>query len=398
MEVCLLDANKKFSEDEQALIDFVLDIGCLDSLSDWTSKINLFDILKVSRTEIRHSNLLSWLLNPNDNHGFGDKIIQGFIQYVATSFNADVDVFDTLLMDCHDFTIRREWKHIDILAVSTEKKFVLCIENKIDSIEHDNQLRRYRSIIDETYPAFKIMYLFVSPDGSESSDPEYWCPMGYHDVLDIVENARTKVKLLPDVALLIDNYVEMLRRNIVGDERLGRICAEIYAKHQKALDLIFENKPDRASDIAGIFRQWAIEKTEKGEIDIVLDKCNKKYTRFMTKTMSEILPDAEEALSGWKTKNYYFYEITTNEEGAEFFIQLAISSMYIPNHLKVMCERINALYSSRRQKEWRLHFSTKSTKIGEEIAEEKIYDQLDKKLDEVKAFEQRLKAQLEQAQ
>lgn len=250
-------------DNAKALKDLLLDIECLDPLSEWTSKFNLFDILKITRTEIRHSNMLSWLLNPNENHGLGDSIIRGFIHYVVTSFSEAADVFDTLLMDCHDFVIQREWRNIDVLAVSIDEKFVLCIENKIDSAEHDDQLNRYRKIVEEVYPDYKKMYIFLSPEGTESSDPEFWCSMSYQNVLGIIENARKKVKLLPDAALLIDNYVETIRRDIVGDEKLAQICAEIYAKHQKALDLIFENRPDRASDLGDIIKAWATAKTEK---------------------------------------------------------------------------------------------------------------------------------------
>lgn len=342
--------------------------------------------------------MLSWLLNPNENHGLNDSIIRGFIQYMVTSFSEGVDVFDILLMDCHDFIIQREWKCIDILAVSMEAKFVLCIENKIDSTEHDDQLSRYRSNVEETYPDYKKMYIYLSPDGAEPSDVEYWCSMSYQDVLDIIENARRKVKLLPDAEFLINNYVETIRRDIVGDERLSQICTEIYAKHQKALDLIFENKPDRASAIAEIFRKWAIEKNTAGELEVALDKCSKTYTRFMTKDMSDLLPDAEEVKSAWKTKNYYFYELC-NIGGNELYIQLVFNSRNIPDNLKTMCERINQYYPARMRKtewQWRIPFSTKKSKIEEEISEEKIYEQLDRKLEDVKSFEKRLMGLLEQ--
>ena len=394
-----MDAKATFNEDERALRDFLLDIGCLDPLMQWTGKLNLFDILKIARTEIRHSNTLAWLLNPNENHGLGDRILQGFIRYVVTEFDTELDVLETLMMDCYDFLIQREWKHIDILALSTEKKFLICIENKIDSAEHTNQLTRYRSVIEETYPDFKKLFVFLTPDGTESTDPEHWCPMSYQDLLTIVESARSKVKLIPDVALLIDNYTEIIRRNIVGDEKLAQICAEIYAKHQRALDLIFEHKPDRASDVAEIFKKWAVKKTEQGEINVVLDKCTKTCTRFLTKTMSEILPDAEEALSGWNTKNYYFYEII-NDGGNRYYMQLAVSSQNIPEHLRVMCDRINALHPSKRRKEnwkWRTHFSTRRIHVDEELSEEEIFAQLDKFLENIKSFERNLKARLEQA-
>jgi hypothetical protein len=390
--------NNSCSEEELALKDFLLDIDCLDPLAEWTRRLNMFDILKITRTEIRHSNILSWLLNPNENHGLSDNCIKGIIQFVVTSYNVDLDVFETLLMDCHNFIVQREWRNIDILMISPEEKFLICIENKIDTGEHDNQLIKYRKIVDDTYPDYKKIYIYLSPEGSEPSDIEFWYPMGYQDLLDIIENARNKVKLLPDAELMINNYIEAIRRDIVGDERLIKICSEIYAKHQKALDLIFENKPDRAFEVAEIFRKWAIEKTEKGEIEVVLDKCTKTYTRFKTKFMSELLPDAKEARSGWNAKNHYFYELK-NIGGNEFMIQLVLSSRNISDELLAVCERINTYFPSRQQKVtwlWRTPFSTKKSKIGDEVSEEKIFEQLDKKIDELKAFESELRIILEQ--
>lgn len=387
-------------DDATAIKEFLLDIECLEPLNEWTNSFNLFDILKITRTEIRHSNMLSWLLNPNENHGLGDGIIKGFIQYVVSSYY-DVDdpsIFDILLMDCHDFIIQREWHNIDLLAYSTSMKFVLCIENKIGTGEHDNQLNRYKSIVEEAYLNYKTMYIFLSPEGIESSDPDNWYAMSYEEVLDIVEVERNRRKLNSDVALLIDNYIQTLRRDIVGDENLVKICAEIYAKHQKALDLIFENKPDKASGVAAIFMEWAKEKTKTGEIEVVIDKCVKGYIRFKTSYMSELLPDAAEPLSGWKTANYYFYEIR-NLAGDEFFMQLALSGKDIPDDLRETCDRINDLYPTKQQKEnwqWRTPYITKHSKVDEEMPKERIFEQLDKKLEDIKKFEEKLKSQLEE--
>ena len=381
------------TDNVKALKDFLLDIECLDPLAEWTSKFNLFDILKITKTEIRHSNMLSWLLNPNENHGLSDSIIRGFIQYVATNFAEDMDVFDTLLMDCHDFTLQREWHNIDLLAVSTNEKFVLCIENKIYSGEHDNQLNRYRKIVEDTYPDFDKMYIFLSPDGIEASEPDYWCAMSYQEVLSIIENARKKVKLLPDVELLINNYVEAIRRDIVGDERLVQICNEIYAKHKKALDLIFENRPDRASEVADIMKAWAVKKTESGEIEVVLEKCSKSFIRFKTKVMSSILPDSEEANSDWNTKNHYFYEIR-NMDGTGFTMYLSLNARNITEEQRNICDKINEHFPSKQQKvnwQWRKPFGTRQAKLDEELVEEKIFEQLDKKFEELMSFEEKLK-------
>lgn len=379
--------------DEDALKNFLLDIDCLDQLDEWTGKFNMFDILKITRAEIRHSNLLAWLLTPNENHGLNDSIIKAFIQFAITNFaNDNDDIFDTLLMDFRSFNILREWHHIDILAISEKENFILCIENKIDTGEHSNQLARYQKVLEETYPEYKKIFILLSPTGIESSIPDVWISMSYNEVINIIESACKKIKLLPEAEMLINNYIQTIRRDIVGDERLAKICEEIYYKHKRALDLIFDNKPDRASDVAEYFRNWGKQKTKDGEMEIVLDKCNKTYTRFKTSIMSSILPDAEEALSGWNTKNHYFYELINNG-GSDFFIQIAFSSKNIPDDLREICDEINVYYPSRQQKEnwqWRVHFKTKSSKIDLETSEEKIYEMLDKKFEEVKIFEKSL--------
>ena len=119
--------NAVSKDDLSALKAFLLDIDCLDRLSNWTNKFNVFDVLKISRAEIRHSNVLAWMMNPNENHGLGDSVLRGFIQYVVSSFPDNSDVFSTLLMDCYNFSIYREWHNIDILAVSANEHFLLCI-------------------------------------------------------------------------------------------------------------------------------------------------------------------------------------------------------------------------------------------------------------------------------
>lgn len=79
-----------------ALREFLLDIDCLEELQPWSRKFNLFDVLKVSRNEIRHSNVLAWLLNPNENHGLGDSYIRKFVQNLTLNSKHHSNIFDLL--------------------------------------------------------------------------------------------------------------------------------------------------------------------------------------------------------------------------------------------------------------------------------------------------------------
>lgn len=46
------------------------------------------------------------------------------------------------------------------------------------------------------------------------------------------------------VKQFLDQYIEILGRYFVGEKDIEKICREIYYKHQKALDLIFDFNPD----------------------------------------------------------------------------------------------------------------------------------------------------------
>lgn len=166
--------------DEEALKNFLLDIDCLNELQPWTGHFNLFDVLKISRTEIRHSNVLSWLMNPNENHGMGDAFLKAVVQeMVVNDTKGRYDVFQTLLLDFYNFTVYREWKYIDILLISDQDRFLIVFENKIGAQEHSNQLQRYQENLETAYPDYQKMLIFLTPDGDDPSDTKtgMCCPI-----------------------------------------------------------------------------------------------------------------------------------------------------------------------------------------------------------------------------
>jgi len=379
----------------EALKEFLLDISCLDALSEWTNRFNLFEVLKLSRYEIRHSNLLAWLLDPNETHGLGTLFLEGFIQHALPGLENEEDVFNVLLMDFHSFNTLREWHDIDIIAVSEQEKFILCIENKFGSKEHGNQLNKYRNTILGSFPEYRKMFVFLSPDGMESSSPEFWYSMSYSEILSIIQNVTQRIAIRPEVEMLINQYMESVRSEIMGDERLASICRDIYAKHKKALDLLFENRPDRMSDIADIFKKWA--KNKENTEDIILDESHscKTNTRVRTHLLDKILPAINpetSELSAWGSKSSYYLEIHQIND-TSFRIQLVLNSKNISEECMKACEKLNELYFQSWWKDgwqWRTYFMTKTRKVGDDISEESIYISLDQLWEEVKEQENKI--------
>ena len=295
---------------EEALQNFLLDIGCLDELLPWTGKFNLFDVLKISRTEIRHSNMLGWLLNPNENHGLGDAFLKGILQcLVENDSNGRYDVFHVLLMDLYSFSVMREWKNIDILLTSSDEKTVIAIENKVGSHEHSNQLNRYREILEKEYAGYNRLYVFLTPDGESPSDVENWDVLTYNNVVETLERVKEHKKVLPDVDLMIKNYIDIVRRDIVEDQQLIDVCNKIYNKHKKALDLIFEYRTDGKTQVSDAIIDTLRNMAEEGLI-IYEEGCG--YS-FRTQAMDQLLPFLEEPISSWGGCSVYWYWLDLQE-------------------------------------------------------------------------------------
>ena len=92
-----------------------------------SKKSNIFEILKIKNMEIRHSNFLGWLLDPEESHNLENEFLKGFVQEGInknkyTEITVDIDLIDSV-------KIEREYKDIDLLIES--HNVVFCIENKI---------------------------------------------------------------------------------------------------------------------------------------------------------------------------------------------------------------------------------------------------------------------------
>ncbi len=108
--------------EKEILEKFILNNPDLEKLDGMLSDFNVFETLNLVHAEIRHSNVLAWLLNPNENHGLGKYFINIFIKWFVSENKTIIDglnVFDIEMFNYNDVEIRREWKNIDILIITS---------------------------------------------------------------------------------------------------------------------------------------------------------------------------------------------------------------------------------------------------------------------------------------
>ena len=64
---------------KKELLDFFIDNSSIDKIAQHANKFNPINIMGMKHMEIRHSKILAWLLNPNENNGLGDEVLKRFL-------------------------------------------------------------------------------------------------------------------------------------------------------------------------------------------------------------------------------------------------------------------------------------------------------------------------------
>ena len=313
--------NEKIKVNNQSEIEllknFINENKELEKLESITDKFNIFRSLDIVSNELKHSNFLAWLMDPNETHGLGDYFLTAFLKKASSltelENNESPSIFEIDSWNFNYMEILREWRNIDILIKSDENKFICVIENKINSSESKGQLTKYRNSIEREFPSYKKLFVFLTLEGEIPSDDIYF-PISYKDILSII-NYLIEAKndeIGKDILIFISHYRDMLGRYVLEDSKIQEICKSIYKKHKKALDLIFEYKPDKTLETHDIIVDFI-----KNKKDIILDSESKKFVRFIPKEMDFITKKGED----WtKSKRILLFEINNDSKGINSYL------------------------------------------------------------------------------
>jgi len=251
----------------------------LDQLENLLNGFNIFAALGAVRQELRHSNFLAYLLNPRQNHGLGVAFLKRFLE-AALVGNPEFGPLEVSLWQADAAVVFREWQSIDITIRDDESKIAVIIENKIDSSEGPNQLQRYFDIAEGEFRGWRIIAIYLTPEGDRPSDDRY-IPMSYSRVYESTQHLLASAQIAhEEVRLGLSQYAEMLRRYIVPESEISQLCRRIYEQHREALDLIFEHRPDQRDVI-----RKATEALIKSCDELEIDSSSKSLVRFWIKNL-----------------------------------------------------------------------------------------------------------------
>lgn len=196
------------------------------------TRFNIFTALNARDYETRHSNFLAWLLAPSGSHGFGTKFLNGFLSLVAKKMPGESEAtnLNEILRKqaaLASAIIEREFRprgwpggRADVLIRDDRQKFVCLVENKIHTGEHSEQLARYRQMVEQEFPGFQRLFVFLTLRPETPSDSAY-VSLTYAELCGKLKQLTdVKLSVLPDEALasLLQQYIDF----IAGFESAGK--------------------------------------------------------------------------------------------------------------------------------------------------------------------------------
>lgn len=345
---------------------------------------NIFQILRISKNEIRHSNFLSWLLDPNQSHKLGDIFLKRFLREVFSSDKfGEVDQVDVEGLDLNKIEIRREWKNIDILLIL--EKVIVCVENKVLSKEHSNQLKRYREVIENQFPNHNQTYVFLTPEGEISeNESEIYEPISYQFVVETLERIISVYgeSLVDQVRTYIKDYITILKRELMGTDKLTELSQKIYQNHKELFDFVFEHKPEVVDELSKVMKEEVVKRGWR------IGSENKYYVRFLTPRTEQYVYYNTETKNGWNKRESFLFEILLYPSTNKFNFKTVLS----PSDSKYDTEKVEEIllgipgFRESKGKKWLVNIDIKESFKFDEInnmSDEELRKSVNRFLDKV---------------
>lgn len=201
-----------------------------ESQRNTADEFNLLEVVGVKSKELSHSKLLAWLLDhriEKGTHAQGNLGFRLFLQELAGELSKE---------HCsHIFAYADEpnyWVHTEAVGdesrmdieIAATGKFLIHIENKIHSIEGDDQTNREWNDLQVRRQALSVTEkschaIFLTLDGSKAKNPNF-LPVGWSRIAKVMEQFAAHAEP-PEVKLFAKHYAKAVRKLCVleRDER-----------------------------------------------------------------------------------------------------------------------------------------------------------------------------------
>lgn len=270
-------------------------------------EFNAFRALRIDQFEVRHSNMLGWLLDPHETHGFGSAFLERFLSLLLQRDKTPKE-------DLSSFVVRREEGYKDIVLRSCENQIVIVIENKWNAAEriskdgHVGQLRTYTRDVEEN-PIFKgwtKKFVYLTPSGEMPSKENRanWTPMSYRSIVGMIEDVLEGGSLddRREQRLFIKQYISILKTRtdmMTQEERQEWIS--IYLSQKEAFDIM----ADVTASVVGDLIVRTLGNLNFDDVQVCTVNAR---PQFLVRALSNHFGECDFLANGKAIKDKYWYD------------------------------------------------------------------------------------------
>ncbi|MED1953824.1 PD-(D/E)XK nuclease family protein [Brevibacillus centrosporus] len=241
------------------LVPFTIRNEALEKLQSHVGSFNPLKVLRMDHYEIRHSNVLGWLLDPCGNHNLHDQFLKKWMIEVlllpdneqAKARIPDISESDFFLKHYMDIEVHREWnpknkgntsqskRFIDVLLISHQHKLAIIIENKVRAGEGKDQLPDYYQMVKEKYDNYTILPIYLTLFGDAPSDERYFS-FSHFDLFLLLNRfiSSQADSMNQKVYLFIQDYLKILEELTLPEKQYQELCEDLYLRHKTAIETI----------------------------------------------------------------------------------------------------------------------------------------------------------------
>ena len=237
---------------------------------------NLFSILRIEGSELKHSALIANLLDPKGSHGCGDAFLRAFFEIAlkGTAYPFESSTPPHSYTEYYTGPIVGDTGgRIDILVKSS--RYGLIIENKIYAGDQDKQLTRYENYGKKTLGAGKYLLAYLTLYGydaskestsTKSAEEVAYLRLSYaEDILRWLEQCVRLADNKPLVRESLNQYIRTIKQLTYQDmnqENIQKII-DLTISHSKTVDTILAHEAKIAKEIRDKYIFPKLEKYAK---------------------------------------------------------------------------------------------------------------------------------------
>lgn len=223
---------------------------------------NLFSILRIESSELKHSALIANLLDPKGSHGCGDAFLRAFFKIAlkGTAYPFEECTLPHSYTEYYTGPIAGDTGgRIDILVKSSH--YGLIIENKIYAGDQDKQLIRYENYGKEIFGADGYLLVYLTLFGSEASEgsitsddsqkANYLCLSYAKDILSWLKESIQQADNKPLIRESLNQYIQTIKQLTYQDMNQKNIekIIDLAVDHPEVVATLSSNRDAIAQGI-----------------------------------------------------------------------------------------------------------------------------------------------------